>query len=98
MAQPFGFVDPEYSNHVCRLNKAIYGVKQAPRAWYIELRTYLLSVDFINSVSDTSLFIRKGINPIYVLVYVDDIIVTGRGGHSGRFEPPIRDRLVRKPG
>lgn len=77
MAQPPGFVDRENPDYVCRLRKAIYGLKQAPRAWYNELRTYLLSIGFRNSVSDTSLFLRNGTNPIYVLVYVDDIIVTG---------------------
>ncbi|KAJ9550514.1 LOW QUALITY PROTEIN: hypothetical protein OSB04_014559 [Centaurea solstitialis] len=77
MAQPPGFVDPEHPTHVCRLRKAIYGLKQEPRAWYTELRTYLLSISFINSVSDTSLFIQKGTKTLFVLVYVDDIIVTG---------------------
>ncbi|KAJ9555883.1 hypothetical protein OSB04_010497 [Centaurea solstitialis] len=77
MAQPPGFVDPEHPDHVCRLRKAIYVLKQAPRAWYTELRTHLLSIGFINSVSDTSLFIQKGTKNLFVLVYVDDIIVTG---------------------
>lgn len=78
MAQPPGFKDPTHPDYVCRLRKAIYGLKQAPRAWYKELRTYLLSVGFTNAVSDTSLFFLKGApKPIYVLVYVDDIIVTG---------------------
>ena len=78
MAQPPGFVDPSFSNHICRLNKAIYGLRQASRAWYDELKTYLLSLGFKPTISDSSLFIlTTSPSPIYILVYVDDIIVTG---------------------
>lgn len=57
MDQPPGFVDADKPDYVCRLHKAVYGLKQAPRAWYIELRTFLLSLGFQNSLADTSLFI-----------------------------------------
>ncbi|XP_033144322.1 uncharacterized protein LOC103859022 isoform X1 [Brassica rapa] len=78
MDQPPGFVDADKPDHVCRLHKAVYGLKQAPRAWYIELRTFLLSLGFQNSLSDTSLFtLQNGSHHIYLLVYVDDIVVTG---------------------
>lgn len=78
MKQPSGFVDREKPNHVCKLNKALYGLKQAPRAWYTELKTYLLGLGFRNSVADASLFffINNG-RYLFVLVYVDDIIITG---------------------
>ncbi|KAG7582826.1 Integrase catalytic core [Arabidopsis suecica] len=78
MDQPPRFVDSDNPTHVCRLRKAIYGLKQAPRAWYNELRTFLLSLGFANSVSDTSLFVlQQGSSFVYLLVYVDDILVTG---------------------
>lgn len=77
MIQPPGFIDPNKPSYVCKLNKALYGLKQAPRAWYLELKNYLLSVGFENSVSDTSLFVQqRGSTLIYIIVYVDDIIVT----------------------
>ncbi|KAL1201540.1 Retrovirus-related Pol polyprotein from transposon RE1 [Cardamine amara subsp. amara] len=78
MAQPLGFHDLDRPNHVCHLHKAIYGLKQAPRAWYSELRNYLLSIGFVNSLVDTSLFILKqGTYFVYMLIYVDDIVLTG---------------------
>ncbi|CAA7049059.1 unnamed protein product [Microthlaspi erraticum] len=78
MEQPPRFVDADHPSYVCRLNKAVYGLKQAPRAWYTELSTFLLSLGFINSLADSSLFILKsGTHLIYILVYVDDILVTG---------------------
>lgn len=78
MEQPPGFIDLDKRDYVCRLRKAIYGLKQAPRAWYTELKTYLLSVGFQNSLSDTSLFtLRRETDWVYLLVYVDDILITG---------------------
>lgn len=75
MTQPPGFVDPNYPSHVCKLNKAIYGLKQAPQAWFTGLSTGLLQLGFVNSQADTSMFIwRTG---KHLLVYVDDIIITG---------------------
>ncbi|RVW91741.1 Retrovirus-related Pol polyprotein from transposon RE1 [Vitis vinifera] len=78
MSQPSGFIDRDHPHHVCKLRKAIYGLKQAPRAWYHELRQFLLQFGFINSIADTSLFIFNNHGTIlYLLVYVDDIIITG---------------------
>ncbi|CAJ2634258.1 unnamed protein product [Trifolium pratense] len=78
MAQPPGFVNKSFPDHVCRLKKALYGLKQAPRAWYMELRVFLLSIGFVNSTADASLFIQRTPRAtLYLLVYVDDIIVTG---------------------
>ena len=57
MAQPPGFADPASPSHVCHLRKAIYGLKQEPPAWYNELRQFLLQNGFVNSHSDTSMFI-----------------------------------------
>ena len=78
MLHPPRFVDKTFPDHICRLKKAFYGLKQAPRAWYTELQIFLLSLGFVNSTADASLFIhRKPGVTLYLLVYVDDIIVTG---------------------
>jgi hypothetical protein len=77
MIQPPGFQHPQFLNHVCKLQKAIYGLKQAPRAWFSRLSSRLLDLGFHNSKSNTSLFIcRTSLYTIYVLIYVDDIIIT----------------------
>jgi histone deacetylase 1/2 len=63
-------------NYVCKLDKALYGLKQAPRAWYSRLSAQLIALGFFASKSDTSLFIyRKSHVTIFMLIYVDDIIV-----------------------
>ena len=78
VAQPPGFINPDRPNYVCHLKKALHGLKQAPRAWYQELRGFLLTCGFTNSVANTSLFIRQhNKDYIYILVYVDDFLITG---------------------
>jgi Reverse transcriptase (RNA-dependent DNA polymerase) len=58
--------------------KEVYGLKQSPRAWYGKLSNYLISCDFKVSNVDHSLFFKIDKNyTIIILVYVDDIIVTG---------------------
>jgi hypothetical protein len=76
MRQPPGFESANAPHLVCRLDKAIYGLKQAPRDWYARLRSKLIDLGFKASKSDTSLFIyQKSRVTIYMLIYVDDIIV-----------------------
>ncbi|KAL6346353.1 hypothetical protein AAG906_033149 [Vitis piasezkii] len=73
-----GFKDPSKPNHVCRLKKVIYGLKQALRAWYTTLKNVLLELGFDSSRADSSLFIyRKDFIIHYFLVYVDDIVIIG---------------------
>ena len=74
-AQPPGFPDPKYPNHVYRLDKALYGLKLAPRAWYDTLSTFLLSKGFERGKIDKTLFLRKVKGHIILVqIYVDDII------------------------
>jgi hypothetical protein len=55
----------------------LYGLKQAPRAWYSWFATYLTTLGFIEAKSDTSLFILcRDSDTVYLLLYVDDIILT----------------------
>ena len=77
MKQPPGYENPNAPYHVCKLDKSLYGLKQAPRSWFAKLSSKLQELEYIPSKADTSLFIynKSGIT-MFVLVYVDDIIVT----------------------
>lgn len=78
MKQPQGFVDAQNPNHVCRLVKSLYGLKQAPRAWNSKFTSYIPTLCFKTSHSDTSLFVKSDNGDIVLLLlYVDDSIITG---------------------
>ncbi|KAE8698982.1 ABC transporter G family member 7 [Hibiscus syriacus] len=62
---------------VCKLKKALYGLRQAPRNWFLKLRDLLLSLRFKPSRANSSLFIRQEDHEVvYMVVYVDDILIT----------------------
>nr|GEW19162.1 copia protein [Tanacetum cinerariifolium] len=66
VCQPEGFIDADHSSHVYKLKKALYVLKQAPRAWYDELSTFLLQNHFFKRTIDPTLFIR---------CFYDDVLV-----------------------
>ncbi|GKD00524.1 putative ribonuclease H-like domain-containing protein [Tanacetum coccineum] len=75
VCQPPGFEDPDFPNRVYKVEKALYGLHQAPRAWYETLSTYLLDNGFQRGKIDKTLFIRRDKGDILLVqVYVDDII------------------------
>lgn len=57
MQKPPGFEDSYHPTHVCKLHKAIYGLKQSPRAWFSRLSDKLHCLGFSSSRADTSLFL-----------------------------------------
>ena len=57
--QPPGFEDHKYSDHVFKLTKALYDLKQAPRVWYEHLSSFLLQNNFKRGKVDTTLFIKN---------------------------------------
>jgi hypothetical protein len=76
--QPPGFESEKYPHRVYKLRKALYGLKEAPRAWYSMLRGVLFERGFEMGRSFTTLFLlRKGRVILIVLVYVDDIVFSG---------------------
>ncbi|KAK1594679.1 hypothetical protein QYE76_008255 [Lolium multiflorum] len=75
--QPTGFVDTTHPGHVCLLSRSLYGLKQAPRAWYQRIATFLHHLGFRSTRSDASLFFySQGADTAYLLLYVDNIILT----------------------
>lgn len=78
MTQPKGFESKSHPNYVCRLKKALYGLKQSPRSWFGKMGEFLTHNGFVSSNSDASLFVKScGSQVAVVLVYVDDLIITG---------------------
>ncbi|GMJ10230.1 hypothetical protein HRI_004692200 [Hibiscus trionum] len=79
MKLPLGYSSSVEPNSVCRLNKSIYGLKQAFRQWFITFSQVVLKFGFVQSPSDHSLFTKgSGDNFIALLVYVDDIVLAGK--------------------
>lgn len=66
---------------VCKLHKSLYGLKQAPQAWNERFTTFLPTIGFTSSYAYPILFvIISAKSKVYLLLYVDDIILTGNSG------------------
>jgi hypothetical protein len=75
--QPTGFADPARPADVCLLSRSLYGLRQAPRAWFHRFVDYVVTLGFVQSKADPSLFVlRQGPAMAYLLLYVDDIILS----------------------
>ncbi|GKC83157.1 putative ribonuclease H-like domain-containing protein [Tanacetum coccineum] len=75
VCQPPGFKDLQFPDKVYKVEKALYGLHQAPRAWYETLSTYLIENGFRRGTIDKTLFIKNDKGDILLVqVYVDDII------------------------
>jgi hypothetical protein len=74
--QPLGFESEEYPNHIYKLHKALYRLKQAPRAWYECLRDFLIENGFTIGKVNSTLFTRKMGKDLFICqIYVNDIIL-----------------------
>ena len=73
--QPKGFVDPHRPDDVYKLKRALYGLKQTPKAWYDRLTAYLIEHGFKKGFANTTLFIWKDKNYFVVAqIYINDIV------------------------
>ena len=76
MEQPQGFIQD--SSLVCRLKKSLYGLKQALRAWYAKMDSYLLSQNFVRRTSNPNVYmLRKTDSLLLLVLYLDDLLITG---------------------
>lgn len=89
MKQPPGFIHRDYPHRVCKLTKAIYDLKQALPACFHMFSTFLLAHGFVCSKYDSSMFILRINSSVFILLlYVDDIILTGS-------DKTLLDRFIR---
>jgi hypothetical protein len=73
--QPLGFESEEYPNHIYKLHKILYRLKQAPRAWYEYLTDFLIGNDFKIGNGDSTLFTKRMSKDLFVCqIYINDII------------------------
>ena len=75
--KPKGFNVENREMHVCRLYRALYELKQAPRAWYSRIDSYLQEMGFQRSEADHNLYFLTGEVPLIMVLYVDDLFLTG---------------------
>nr|GEX16369.1 hypothetical protein [Tanacetum cinerariifolium] len=96
VCQPPGFENSQFPDKVCKVEKALYGLHQAPRAWYETLSTYLLETGFRRGIIDKTLFIKKEKGDILLMqVYVDDMIFgSTKKSLCTEFEGLIQDKYV----
>ena len=76
--KPEGFGIFSSESHVCRLKRAFYGLRQAPRAWYTRIDSYFTDLGFTKSEVDPNLYqiVVEG-KLLIIVLYVDDLIFTG---------------------
>ena len=76
--QPQGFEVYGRDSHVCHMRKVLYWLKQAPRAWYSRIDTYLQQSGFKKSEADLNLYyLVDGEDPIILVLYVDNLFIIG---------------------
>ncbi|GJV86176.1 putative ribonuclease H-like domain-containing protein [Tanacetum coccineum] len=95
VSQPPSFVDPDHSKKVYKVVKALYGLHQAPRAWYATLSIFLEKHGYRRGTIDKTLFIKKDKKDIMLVqVYVDDIIFgSTRKSWCDEFEALMKGRF-----
>lgn len=76
MCQPEGFVNPNNNKLVCKLNKSIYGLKQASRQWNIKFHNVVSSFGFVENIVDQCIYLKvSGSKYTFLVLYVDDILL-----------------------
>jgi hypothetical protein len=78
MIQPEGFVDPKNASKICKLQKSIYGLKQASRSWNIRFDEVVKGFGFIKNEEESCVYKKvSGSSIVFLILYVDDILLIG---------------------
>ncbi|CAN0063760.1 unnamed protein product, partial [Heterosigma akashiwo] len=100
MEQPEGgFRDPEFPDHVWKLKKSLYGLKQSPRCWFANLHSTLREYGFTRSEYDGCIYMRKVSDAVtYVTIYVDDILLRQSWQSAEAFRTEKKYRITTDAG
>jgi hypothetical protein len=80
---PPGYTANSKSEVVCKLQRALYGLKQSPRAWFGRFSLAMKKYGYIQSNSDHTLFLKHQLGKVTALIiYVDDMIITGNNSEE----------------
>lgn len=95
LSQPEGFVNPQYPDHVWRLNSSLYGLKQSARQWYQCLAKNLKSIGFFAAQTDPTMYILKHGDEITatIVVHVNDILLAGSATTIPHLENLIQEKF-----
>jgi hypothetical protein len=95
LGSPPGFKSPKYLDRVYKLLKALYELKQAPRAWYARRKTFLLEHGYVMGSVDKTLFtLNHDTDFLLVQIYVDDVIFGGSSNTLlSRFQEMIKSEF-----
>ena len=78
MVQPKGFVDPSDADKVCKLQRSIYGLKQASRSWNLRFDEVTKEFGFVQTYGEACIYKKvSGSNVAFLILYVDDILLIG---------------------
>ncbi|GJZ83098.1 retrotransposon protein, putative, ty1-copia subclass [Tanacetum coccineum] len=78
MEQPEGYVNPKYPNRVCKLQRSIYGLKQASRQWNKRFDEEIKKFGFTQNRDEPCVYRKaSGSNVVFLILYVDDILIMG---------------------
>ena len=78
MTQPEGFVDPKNAGKICKLQRSIYGLKQASRSWNIRFDEVVKGFGFIKNEEEPCVYKKASGNTlVFLVLYVDDILLIG---------------------
>jgi Reverse transcriptase (RNA-dependent DNA polymerase) len=70
MTQPPGYIDPRYPNHVCKLLKGLYGLKQAEQIWHGTITIYVEEIGFKTTLADPCVFTQMWTIGIFISLYM----------------------------
>jgi len=78
MEHPVGYVNKHHPDYICLLKKSFYELKQSLRQWYKKIDNFATGIGFVRSKYDNCFYFMLSDTPVYLLLYVDDILLISK--------------------